>query len=71
MFYLLVLIIKSASEIDTEKKTNLFACNRFHMQCGIDKFCITSRKLITTIELQYYVNLSANFNLNKSEILSI
>ena len=49
----------------------VLACNRFHMHCGINKFCITCKKLITTIELQHYVNSRANFNLNKSEILSI
>ena len=53
------------------RKTNIFACDRFHMHCGIDKFWFTCRKLITTIELQYYVNLKANFNLNKFENLSI
>ena len=42
------------------------------MHCGwIETLCITCRKLITTIELQYYVNLRANFNLNKFENLSI
>ena len=34
-------------------------------------FWFTFRKLITTIELQYYVNLKGNFNLNKFENLSI
>ena len=69
MFYLLVLIIKSENSLI--RKTNLFACDRFHMHCRIDKFCITCSKLIMTIELQYYMNLRENFNLNKSENLSI
>ena len=43
----------------------------FRMHCEIDKFCITCRKLITIIELQYQANLKANFNLNKFENLSI
>ena len=63
MFYLLTLIIKPENSLI--RKTNIFACDRFHMHCGIDKVCITRRKLITTTELQYYVNLRANFNLNK------
>ena len=62
------LIIKSENSLI--RKTNIFACDRFHLHCGIDKFCITCRKLITVIELQYYVNLRANFNLNKFENLS-
>ena len=41
------------------------------MHCGIGKFLFTSSKLITTIELQYYVNLRADFNLNKFVNLSI
>ena len=41
------------------------------MHYGIDKFCIAGTKLITNIELQYYVNLKANFNLNKLKNLSI
>ena len=53
------------------QKINIFACNWFHMHCGIYKFWFICRKLITTIELQYYVNLKANFNLNKFENLSI
>ena len=69
MFYLLVLIIKSENNLI--RKTNLFVCDRFHIHSGIDKLCITCGKLITTIELQYYVNLRATFNLNKSDNLSI
>ena len=53
------------------RKTNIFACDRFHMHCGIDKFWFTCRELITTIELHYYVNLKVNFNLNKFEELSV
>ena len=41
-----------------------------HVHYGVDKFCITCRKLITNIELQYYVNLKANFNLDKFKNLS-
>ena len=41
------------------------------MHWGIDKFCITCRKLITNIELQYYVNLKENFDLINFENLSI
>ena len=48
-----------------------FSCDRFHMHCGIDKFWFTCRKLITTTELQYYVNLRANFHINKIENLSV
>ena len=69
MFYLLALIIKSENSLIRE--TNILACSRFHMQYEIDKFCVTCRKLITTIELEYYVNMRANFNLNKFENLSI
>ena len=53
------------------RKTNIFACDRFHMHCGIDKFWFTCRKLITTIGLRHYVNLKAYFNLNKFGNLSI
>ena len=53
------------------RKTNIFACDRFHMHFRIGKFWFTCIKLITTIELQYYVNLRANFNLNKFGNLSI
>ena len=42
-----------------------------HAVRKIDKFCITFRKLIPTIELQYFVNLKANFNLNKFENLPL
>ena len=53
-------------------KTNIFACDRFHMNYRIDeRFCITCRKLIMTTELQYYVTLRANFNLDKFKNLSI
>ena len=52
-------------------KTNVFACDRSHLHPGIDRFCITVRKLITPIELQYYVKLRANFILSKFENLSI
>ena len=69
MFYLLALIIKSEKSLIQE--TNILACIWFHMQWGIDKFCVMYRKLITTIDLQYYMNLRANFNLNKFENLSI
>ena len=69
MFYLLVLIVKSENKLI--RKTNLFACDQFHIHYGIDQFCITYRKLITTIELQYYVNVIVSFNLNKSENLLI
>ena len=69
MFYLLTLIIKPENSLI--RKTNIFGCDRFFMHCGIDKFCITCRKLITTTELQYYVNLGANFNPNKFDNLSI
>ena len=51
-------------QLDSENKI-------FRIHCGIDKFCITIRKLIKAIELQYYMNLKANFNLNKFENLSI
>ena len=50
-------------QLDSENKI-------FRIHCGIDKFCITIRKLIKAIELQYYMNLKANFNLNKFENLS-
>ena len=53
------------------RKRNKFTCNRSRMHCGIDKFWFTCVKLITTIELQYYVNLRANFNPNKFENFSI
>ena len=67
MFYLLVFIIKSEKSLIW--KINLFAFDRFHIYCGIDKFCINCRKVIMAIELQYYVNLRASFDLNKSENL--
>ena len=41
------------------------------MHCRMEKFCIMCRKLIATIELQYYMNLKVNFNFNKFENLSI
>ena len=41
------------------------------MHCRIEKFCIVFRKLITIIELQYCTNLRGNFNLTRSENLSI
>ena len=63
----MVLIIKSEKSLIW--KINLFAFDRFHMYCGIDEFSITCRKLIMAIQLQYYVNLRANFDLNKSENL--
>ena len=69
MFYLLALIIKSENSLTW--KANIFACDRFHMHCGIDKFYITCRKLITTIELQYYGNLRGNFNFNEFENISV
>ena len=69
MFYLLALIITSENSLI--QKTNIFTYDRLHMHCGINKFCITYMKLITTIKLQYYMNLRANFNLNKFEKLSI
>ena len=37
------------------QKANLFVYDWFHMHFGIGKFCITCRKVIMTIELQYYV----------------
>ena len=52
------------------RKTSIFACDQFHMPCGIEKFWFTCRKLIMTTELQCYVNLKANFNLNKFGNLS-
>ena len=69
LFYLLVLIIKSENNLN--QKTNIFVCAQFHMHCQIDKFCIKYRKLIMTIELQYCVTLTANFNLNEFENLSV
>ena len=69
MFYLLALIIKSENSLI--RKTNILAWDQFHMHCGIDTFCITCEKLITPSELQYYVNLRANFNHNKFENFSI
>ena len=63
MFYLLALIIKFENSLIWKKP--------FRMNCRIDKFCITCWKLITIIELQHYVNLEANFNINKFENLSI
>ena len=69
MFYLLTLITKYKTRLI--RKTAIFAYDRFHMHCGIDKFCITCMKLITTIELACLVNLRANFNLNKFEKLLI
>ena len=68
MFYFLALIVKSENSLIRE--ANIFASCRFHIHCRIDKFCITCRKLITTIELQYYVNVRASFNVNKFENLS-
>ena len=53
------------------RKTDISACDRFHVHCGIGKFWFTCKELITTIKLQYYVNLKANFNLNKFKNLSI
>ena len=58
MFHLLVLMIKSENSLN--QKTNVFACDRFHMHCRIYKFCITCWKLTTNIELQYCVSLRAN-----------
>ena len=69
IFYLLTLIIKPENSLI--RKTNIFDCDQFYMRCGIYKFCITCRKLITTTELQYYVNPRANFNPNKFDNLSI
>ena len=57
MFYLLALIIKSENSLIWEK--NIFACDQFHMHCGIDKLYIKCRKLITAIDLRYYLNLRA------------
>ena len=51
--------------------TAWFGKQTSRMHYGIDKFCITCTKLITNIELQYYVNLKANFILNKLKNLPI
>ena len=52
-------------------KTNIFACDWFHMHCRIDKFWWMCRKLIMIFELQYYVNIKENFKLKKFDNLSI
>ena len=52
-------------------ETTWFEKQTFRTHYRIGKYCITCRKLITNIELQYYVNLTANFDLNKLKNLSI
>ena len=48
---LLLLALIMICENILVQKTNMFACNGFHMHCGIDKFFLPPSKLIITTEL--------------------